>query len=358
LTPTRISSFIPNRTQYVVPPGASGWLTIGYEDDDYSDNGYDNHDDGTEDQCKDCGDAWILVTVTHPYPYQNHFNNSRWIPAGTTERDYLVPDNPAYPAMSQGSRNSTEAPPTLEPEGVTFETKSKGVGPDFGAASRTVYLVSNVLAAAGFLRAELEFDMPYVAPGPTAPDPRWVEPAPNVVWGVALNFKNGDATDRDSDTKMGATCQFLDQGNTVKFHFTEAAEIVDLSGLPAVGYAAFESQQTVFKLVVQICRDDNNVTASYAELQIDGSIVNRGVLTTHPVPLPGIPDSDRLQVPTLAETLANPSLLSAAGFAIASKDGYQASVRFRSFTLQYQYGPCVGENPTKLNQAMVVYRGN
>ena len=27
-------------------------LHLGYEDDDYSDNGYYSHDDGTDDQCK------------------------------------------------------------------------------------------------------------------------------------------------------------------------------------------------------------------------------------------------------------------------------------------------------------------
>ena len=36
-----------------LPPATGGSLTLGYEDDAYSDNGYWSHDDGTDDQCKD-----------------------------------------------------------------------------------------------------------------------------------------------------------------------------------------------------------------------------------------------------------------------------------------------------------------
>lgn len=36
-----------------LPPSTGGSLTLGYQDDDYSDNGYWSHDDGTDDQCKD-----------------------------------------------------------------------------------------------------------------------------------------------------------------------------------------------------------------------------------------------------------------------------------------------------------------
>lgn len=42
-----------------------GWqLTLGYEDDDYEDNGYWSHDDGTENQCKGVGPAWVGITIT------------------------------------------------------------------------------------------------------------------------------------------------------------------------------------------------------------------------------------------------------------------------------------------------------
>ena len=40
-------------------------LRLGYEDDDYSDNGYWGHDDGTEDQCRGVGNAFVVLTVVH-----------------------------------------------------------------------------------------------------------------------------------------------------------------------------------------------------------------------------------------------------------------------------------------------------
>ena len=39
-------------------------LWLGYEDDGYSDNGYWGHDDGTGDQCKNVGPAWVHLTIT------------------------------------------------------------------------------------------------------------------------------------------------------------------------------------------------------------------------------------------------------------------------------------------------------
>ncbi len=41
------------------------FLRLGYEDDNYADNGYTGHDDGTEDQCKGVGAAWVELTVEH-----------------------------------------------------------------------------------------------------------------------------------------------------------------------------------------------------------------------------------------------------------------------------------------------------
>lgn len=41
------------------------FLTLGYEDDDYSDNGYLGHDDGNDDQCKNVGGAAVAVTIKH-----------------------------------------------------------------------------------------------------------------------------------------------------------------------------------------------------------------------------------------------------------------------------------------------------
>ena len=38
-------------------------LRLGYEDDNYSDNGYWGHDDGDGNQCKGVGNAWVLITI-------------------------------------------------------------------------------------------------------------------------------------------------------------------------------------------------------------------------------------------------------------------------------------------------------
>jgi len=44
-------------------------LHLGYEDDQYDDNGYYKHDDGTSDQCKNVGDAYVVLTIVHhPQP--------------------------------------------------------------------------------------------------------------------------------------------------------------------------------------------------------------------------------------------------------------------------------------------------
>jgi hypothetical protein len=51
-------------------PVSQLYLHLGYEDDDYSDNSYNDHDDGTEDQCKmtssdplSGGPAYVIITI-------------------------------------------------------------------------------------------------------------------------------------------------------------------------------------------------------------------------------------------------------------------------------------------------------
>jgi hypothetical protein len=41
------------------------FVKLAYEDDGPSDNGYTAHDNGTGDQCKNVGDAWVAITVQH-----------------------------------------------------------------------------------------------------------------------------------------------------------------------------------------------------------------------------------------------------------------------------------------------------
>jgi hypothetical protein len=50
-----------------LPPGNS-FLSVGYEDSDYRDNQYTNHDDGLGGQCRldrDGGPAWVALTIKH-----------------------------------------------------------------------------------------------------------------------------------------------------------------------------------------------------------------------------------------------------------------------------------------------------
>jgi len=46
------------------------YLRLGYEDDDYDDNGYHDHDDGTDDQCKGAGSAFVRLTVEPHVPWR------------------------------------------------------------------------------------------------------------------------------------------------------------------------------------------------------------------------------------------------------------------------------------------------
>lgn len=49
-----------------VPAGSSPLtLQLGYEDDGYGDNNYNNHDNGTDNQCSGVGAAWVVVVVQH-----------------------------------------------------------------------------------------------------------------------------------------------------------------------------------------------------------------------------------------------------------------------------------------------------
>jgi hypothetical protein len=54
------------------------FLQLGYEDDDYSDNGYYSHDDGTDDQAKGVGSAYVIIDIRQLKPVTDHgvFENS------------------------------------------------------------------------------------------------------------------------------------------------------------------------------------------------------------------------------------------------------------------------------------------
>lgn len=66
--PSRIAGYIGANQAVTVPAGADTrqlFLRLGYEDDGYGDNGYWSHDDGTQNQCRGVGDAFVTLTVVH-----------------------------------------------------------------------------------------------------------------------------------------------------------------------------------------------------------------------------------------------------------------------------------------------------
>jgi hypothetical protein len=60
-----LQGLMRNKIALSVPQGHSAVLALGYLDDNYGDNGYSGHDDGTDNQCKGTGGAAVEVTVTH-----------------------------------------------------------------------------------------------------------------------------------------------------------------------------------------------------------------------------------------------------------------------------------------------------
>jgi hypothetical protein len=61
----RLQSVVGNSA---LPASTGGSLSLGYEDDDLSDNGYWSHDDGTENQCQGVGAASLDIGITHARP--------------------------------------------------------------------------------------------------------------------------------------------------------------------------------------------------------------------------------------------------------------------------------------------------
>src|SRR6266436_2012572 len=66
--PARIAGYIGPNEAVTVPSGTNVqelYLRLGYEDDGYGDNGYYSHDDGTQNQCHNVGNAFVIFTIIH-----------------------------------------------------------------------------------------------------------------------------------------------------------------------------------------------------------------------------------------------------------------------------------------------------
>jgi hypothetical protein len=108
-----------------IPPNASManlYLLLGYLDDNYSDNGYYSHDDGTDDQCKNSQNAWVKITVV------SGAGGKLWASSGKSapydllsdgDEDNLIPLNP-YWAFGTNGVPPTDASPAKEPTGTTL----------------------------------------------------------------------------------------------------------------------------------------------------------------------------------------------------------------------------------------------
>jgi hypothetical protein len=97
-----------------VPVGMGPWptlnLTLGYEDSDgdYADNGYWGHDDGTEDQCKDVGAAWVTIRIKHAVNAQQGTANMTGVKDFDLKWDSSDPNGyPFNPRWYYASDNQT-----------------------------------------------------------------------------------------------------------------------------------------------------------------------------------------------------------------------------------------------------------
>jgi hypothetical protein len=116
-------------------------LRLGYEDDHYGDNGYWGHDDGTENQCRGVGNAFVELRITRgpvdggpSAPFDLIFTaqdangfplNPQWA-CNETTRD-LSPTPIRNASLFQAHSRTTGAPP--RPRRSTFPTG----GTRFGA---------------------------------------------------------------------------------------------------------------------------------------------------------------------------------------------------------------------------------
>jgi hypothetical protein len=69
------------------PDALKPLLGLGYPDDEWDDNGYYNHDDGDDDQCKGIGPAFVAVTIRRGFPPETSGARERNMDLDATEFD-------------------------------------------------------------------------------------------------------------------------------------------------------------------------------------------------------------------------------------------------------------------------------
>jgi hypothetical protein len=105
------------------------FLRLGYEDDEYDDNGYWGHDDGTGDQCKNSVNAFVVLTIVH------HPGATTPAPVSHKPLDLVEPsfdDNglPFDPAFAYESGGLLKSVATLCPNAAPEQCTTQTVGFD------------------------------------------------------------------------------------------------------------------------------------------------------------------------------------------------------------------------------------
>jgi hypothetical protein len=115
------------------PPHYDGsplYLQLGYEDDDYGDNGYYKHDDGNNAQCRcdrDGGPAWIVITIIHHNLADSPSSPPPQAPMDlwwTSIDDNFLPLNPAWGAQQE---SNNWAPPHANDICRDFHNENDGL---------------------------------------------------------------------------------------------------------------------------------------------------------------------------------------------------------------------------------------
>ena len=133
--PKRIVAYLGPNQAVTVPSGvdsAQMFLRLGYEDDGYGDNGYYAHDDGTQNQCKNVGNAYVSLSIVHGTPTPDGTAPAPFDLVWTSEDDNGIPLNAkwgwqvthpgAFPAPTQCSNGPFQSPCTNWFDVITSDT--------------------------------------------------------------------------------------------------------------------------------------------------------------------------------------------------------------------------------------------
>ena len=160
---------------------SAGTLRLGYQDDGYGDNGYTGHDDGTDNQCRGVGNAWVVVVVQHARGIASGALNPIPTVSGVSGLPILTTDyrNPAYstsdPAWSSkvcgGQRWLSNNPPRHEWTNVY--TPSDQSDDDAAGLSGLAFFPQDVGEHGGLSGKDVPFTHPFGFDWETfiAPDP-------------------------------------------------------------------------------------------------------------------------------------------------------------------------------------------